>query len=124
MNFFKILFVLPLFLSFSSLQEKKLSGSYKIIFEAEYNSQDGIIVFKDSFYERNCKSKTIKGNVDYQKFRVILKDEKTSLQMIISKREIGRDTISFSTINLDKKMESDDIIIHEGKLIKIKDNNW
>lgn len=119
MNFFKILFVLPLFLSFISLQEKKLSGSYKIIFEAEYNSQDGIIVFKDSIYERNCKSKTIKGNVDYQKFRVILKDEKTSLQMIISKREIGRDTISFSTINLDKKMETDDIIIHEGKLVKL-----
>ena len=87
----------------------------------EYNSQNGVINFNTDSYRRILTNKkTISGTIEYQKYKVILNDKKTSLQMELAKSDIGNDTISFRTIDVNKKVEESDIIIYEGILVKLK----
>jgi len=103
----------------SSPQENKLRGRYKIFFEEKYSSQNGIISFEGNSYKRTLNSKkTVSGTIEYKKYTVAL-TEANSYQILIAKSEIGNDSIGFSTIDLSKKVE-DDLLINEGKLIRIK----
>lgn len=117
MKFLSILLVLPILIGGQKLS---LDGRYKIIFEKEFSSQNGTINFNKASYNRILiNGKSISGKIDYQKFRIVLKDNNNVLQIILSKSSIGKDTISFSTIDISKKVEPD-ILIDEGMLIKLK----
>lgn len=60
------------------------------------------------------------GSIEIQKFRVVLKDENSALEMIIVKSRIDNDTIPFRTMDsTDKSKPTGDIVLHEGKLIKL-----
>lgn len=121
MKFFKILYVIPTFFGFSTLQQSNLEGRYKIFFENEYHSQNGVISFNIDSYKRTLTNKkNISGTIEYKKNKVILNDENSSLQMELSKSEIDKDTISFRTLNSNKKVEESDIIMYEGILVKLK----
>ncbi|PYF72973.1 hypothetical protein [Pedobacter nutrimenti] len=118
MKFLSIL-ILSILVSLSAPQEAVLQGRYKMIFEKEFSSQNGTISFDKTTYRRvRVNSESISGKIDYQKFRVVLKDDNHTFQIILSKRTIGKDTIPFSTIDLSKKVEAD-ILINEGMLIKL-----
>jgi|GEM_PF-2088497 len=104
-------------------QEKCLEGKYLILFEEKYKNQNGIISFnKENNYERKLlNEKKFSGIIDNQKFRIVLKDKDTPYEIIIVKSSISNDTIPFRTIDIrDKSEQTGDIVIHEGKLIKIK----
>lgn len=103
-------------------QEKYLEGKYSILFEEKYNNQNGIIHFNKKSYERKLlNKKKISGIIDNQKFRIVLKDKDTPYEIIIVKSSLSNDTIPFRTIDVrDKTEQTGDIVIHEGKLIKIK----
>lgn len=119
MKFLIILLVLPVLVSLTVPHEAGLEGRYKMIFEKEFSSQNGTVSFDKTTYRRVLvNGESISGKIDYQKFRVVLKDDNDAFQIILSKRAIGKDTIPFSTIDLSKKVEAD-ILIHEGKLIKL-----
>lgn len=120
MKFLSIILVLPILLDLVVPQEPILKGRYKIVFEKEFSSQNGTVSFDKTSYKRVLiNGKLTSGKIDYQKFRIILKDNDNVLQMILDNDEIGKDTISFSTIDISKKVEPD-ILIDEGKLIKLK----
>lgn len=101
-------------------QEAHIKGRYRIVFEKKFSSQNGTVSFDKTSYKRVLNDgKTISGKIDYQKFRVVLKDDNKILQVILDNKAIGKDTISFSTIDVSKKVEPD-ILIDEGMLIKLK----
>ena len=108
------------FLTFTN-QPKALSGKYKMIFEDEYRVENGIINFKrDSYSRKPDNGKNVKGIIDYQKYFTYLKDNKTDIQILVPTRDIGKDTIPFSTERIDAIHPEGDIIIFTGKMIRIK----
>lgn len=119
----------PLFITviFSVLirpQEDKIIGKYKMEYEEDYISNNGIITFDGTTFNRQpIKGKTAKGTIDYQTHKnfIYLNEDKSNLQVSFAKREIKNDTIYFRTINLNNKdVNNDPLIIYAGKLIKIK----
>lgn len=112
---------LPLFSFYPFQNELKLNGKYNMKYEEKYNFQNCVIIFNDSTYVRTLSSgKSISGHIFYQKFNVSLKDNESNLQMDFLKREIQKDTIFFSTKNLNDKANNHGLIVNSGKLIKIK----
>lgn len=103
-------------------QEENLEGKYSMFFEEKYKAQNGIINFNKGTYERQLSgSKKVYGVISNQKFRIVLKDKDTPYEIIIVKSRLSNDTIPFQTIDIrDQSQPTGDIIIHEGKLIKIR----
>ncbi len=101
----------------------KMVGKYRMEFEQEFSSQNCIITFKDSIYERKLlKGKfTIVGEIEYKKYSILLKDKNSVYQMEFAKREIEKDTVHFETSKRgDKIIDNKKIIINSGRLIKMK----
>lgn len=117
----KSLAILIIFLFFNSNQEK-LYGKFKIEYEDRFKSQNGIVIFKGSIYERHLKNgKVVKGKIKYKKFSIELEDVGTNLEMDFYKGDIDKDTIFFSTRDLNNKaVTNNDIVINSGKLIRLK----
>ncbi|WP_177733527.1 hypothetical protein [Flavobacterium inviolabile] len=104
-------------------QEEKMNGSYKMEFGQKFQSENGIIIFNDSIYERKLlNGKKINGKIEYKKFHLLLKDNNSDLQMSFSRKEMLKDTIYFATkvLSNHKVENSNNIIINNGSLIKIK----
>ena len=106
----------------SQTQEVKMKGKYKMEYDYIYVSQNGTINFNGSTYVRKLiNGKKIKGNVDYQKYAILLNDNNSSLQVKFPIRAIGNDTIYFRTIDLnDKSVNNNPLSVYAGKLIKVK----
>ena len=122
MKYYLIILLTGVFVHNNFFQEKYLEGKYSILFEEKYNNQNGIIHFNKKSYERKLlNEKKVSGIIDNQKFRIVLKDKDTPYEIIILKSSLSNDTIPFRTIDVrDKTEQTGDIVIHEGKLIKIK----
>ncbi|HRB70961.1 MAG TPA: hypothetical protein PK776_03855 [Flavobacterium sp.] len=122
MKYYLIILLTGVFVHNNFFQEKYLEGKYSILFEEKYNNQNGIIHFNKKSYERKLlNEKKVSGIIDNQKFRIVLKDKDTPYEIIIVKSSLSNDTIPFRTIDVrDKTEQTGDIVIHEGKLIKIK----
>lgn len=106
-------FVLP--------QESRIKGKYEMQFEEEFNSQNCIVTFDGSIYERKLSNgKIVKGKIEYSDQKIFLNDKNTSLQMELYKDEVPNDTIYFKTQNLRKKTKENkgEIVIYSGKLIR------
>lgn len=91
-------------------------------YDYNYSSQNGIVIFNGNTYARKQQNgKKIKGDVDYQKYFIMLNDKKSNLQVSFPKREIGNDTIYFRTKDLnDKSANEMELTVYAGKLIKMK----
>ena len=122
MKYYLIILLTGVFVHNNFFQEKYLEGKYSILFEEKYNNQNGIIHFNKKSYERKLlNEKKVSGIIDNQKFRIVLKDKDTPYEIIIVKSSLSNDTIPFRTIDVrDKTEQTGVIVIHEGKLIKIK----
>lgn len=107
---------------FTLIQEKKLIGKYKMEYDYNYGSQNGIITFSENGYLRKqVNGKKVKGNIEYQQYFVLLNDKNSHLQVKFPKREINNDTIFFRTTDLNNSRDNNDpLTIYGGKLIKIK----
>lgn len=117
-----IIIVFALFSIIVQGQDIKIKGKYKIEYDQEFNSQNGVIVFNKNTYTRHLLNGIkIKGFIEYQKYFILLKDEKNSLQVRFPKREIKHDTIYFRTKDLNDKPDKEmELTVYAGKLIKIK----
>ncbi len=103
------------------INQDELEGKYKIEYEQKYKAQNGIVIFKDNTYERKLVNrKIIKGKIIYKQYSIELKDIGNNLQIDFFKGDISKDTIYFSTKELNKTVDNNDIIINSGKLIKLK----
>jgi len=115
-----IIFLIKIFVPVT-IKEIKIKGKYKMEYEQKYSSQNCTIIFdEDQYLKKLPNGKSIKGNIEYRKFNVILKDENSNLQMGFAKNEIKKDTIYFGTKDLSEKSAGMKITINEGKLIKLK----
>lgn len=113
---------LLVFSTLFQIQEVKMKGKYKMEYDYSYGSQNGIINFDNDTYKRKQEDgKKVKGNVDYQKYFILLNDKDSNLQVKFPKREIGNDTIFFRTIDLSNKSDNNEqLTVYGGRLIKIK----
>jgi hypothetical protein len=111
-----------LLISLVQTENVKMKGKYKMEYDYSYGSQNGIVDFDSNTYTRKqVNGKKIKGDIDYQKYFVLLYDKNSHLQVKFPKREIGNDTIYFRTTDLnDKIVNNDPLSVYAGKLIKIK----
>ena len=108
-------------LMLNQIQDKKMKGEYKIEYDYSYGSKNGIVNFdNDTYTRKQIDGKKVKGSVDYQKYFIMLNDKNSNLQVKFPKREIGKDTIFFRTIDLnDKSVNNDPLTVYGGKLIKV-----
>lgn len=98
-------------------QENTIAGTYRIEFEEEYKSQDGIIIFSSDCYERiPSNSKKLTGKIKYSNLLISLIDDDGNLQMNFLKRDIAKDTIVFGTKM--QKNVGQGLVLMKGKLIR------
>jgi hypothetical protein len=77
-------------------QQKVLKGKYRMVFEKEFSSQNGLITFEKNTYNRRiANGKLIKGTVEYGKNSVVLKDENNVYQIEVSEKTIGNNEVQF-----------------------------
>lgn len=103
-------------------QQKVLKGKYKMKFEKEFSTQNGMITFeKNTYTRRSADGKAIKGVVEYAKNLVILKDDNKVYQIEVSEKTIGKDTVQFRTVEVGKVTSTrGDIIFYPGRMVKQK----
>ena len=99
-------------------QETKLEGRYRIAFDEKYQSQTYQITFHPdgTYTKRWPDAVTSKGAVKYEKFTAVLRKDMDEDPVEIDLREVGKDTIRFSTRS--KKDQSK--VMNRGMLIRIK----
>ncbi len=102
---------------FLQQDKTKLNGTYTVIFDKGHQGYK--ITFSDSIYAKKMPDASIyKGKIDYGKYKVSLKKDKEEDPIEIDNREIGKDTIKFST----KSKRDLSMTINRGMMIKIKSN--
>ena len=120
----KYLFIIVIALSGLITQQQKptLKGKYKMRFEKEFSSQNGLITFeKNTYTRRQADGKQIKGTVEYAKNVVLLNDDNKVYRIEVMEKSIGKDTVSFRTIELSKVAHKrGDMVFYTGKMIKQK----
>jgi hypothetical protein len=113
----KTLFVLLAFCCFLPQENKKLSGVYRIEFEKKYQTQTYQITFKDSSYTKRWPDAvTSKGVIKYEKYKALLRKDMADDPIEIDAREIGKDTMKFST----RSKTDQSKVLNRGSLIKVK----
>jgi hypothetical protein len=117
---FLLAFILFIIIHSDFSQQDTINGTYKMEFEDEYVKQNCIIKFKNNKYERSlANGATIRGTIDYQDLQVVLKDDKSVIEMHFFKKNINKEVISFKTYETDKPDQDGDIVFYKGKLIKL-----
>jgi hypothetical protein len=105
-------------------QQKVLKGKYRMVFEKEFSSQNGLITFEKNTYNRRiANGKLIKGTVEYGKNSVVLKDENNVYQIEVSEKTIGNNEVQFRTIEVGKVTDAKtrgNMVFYPGKMIKLK----
>lgn len=114
------LFLLSTFAILSCLiqqDNKKLKGTYTVMFEKGKQQQSYQIVFSDSTYAKKMPDATVyKGAIRYEKYKAVLQKNDTEDPMEIDNREIGKDTIKFTT----KSTRDLSMTVNRGKMIRIR----
>jgi hypothetical protein len=120
-----LLIIMIALTGFAVPQQKTLKGKYKMVFEKEFSSQNGIITFEKNTYNRRAASgKLIKGTVEYGKNSVVLKDENNVYHVEVSEKTIGSEEVLFRTIEVSKITDTKtrgNMVFYPGKMIKMKD---
>jgi hypothetical protein len=106
----------------TATQKKTLTGKYRIRFEKEYSSQNGIILFEKNTYTRKtANGKTVKGTIEYKGNAVTLLDENSDNKIEVSEKTIGKETVQFRTVPKDKAPEKPgEMIFYSGIMVKLK----
>jgi len=98
-------------------QDKKLEGKYRIEFEKKYQAQTYQIAFSnDTYTKRWPDAVTSKGTIKYEKFTAILRKDMGEDPVEIDLRDIGKDTMKFST----RSKSDQSKVMNRGLLIKVK----
>lgn len=113
-----LLMIAGVLFCFSAVQnETKLKGIYRVEFDKKYELQSYQITFADSIYTKRMKDAvTYKGKIAYEKYKVLLRKDKSENPIEIEIAEIGKDTIKFAT----KNKTDLSLTINRGRLIKTK----
>lgn len=121
MKFF-LLLILFLFQKPSAFFTQEFTGMYKIEYDYDYESQNGLVKINNSTYVRELSNGSkVFGTIDFQKYFVTLTDVDSTLQVKFPSRLLGKDTIYFRTVNLkDKSSKETGLTVFAGKLIKQK----
>ena len=99
------------------LQENRIKGVYRIEFDKKYQTQTFQVTFNDSLYVKKMPDAlTSKGKIKYEKFKAVLKQNNDDDPIEIDLREVGKDTIKFST----RSKSDQSKVMNRGMLIKIK----
>lgn len=106
-----------LLLGFSQQPKSKLNGTYRVEFDKKYELQGFQLNFnEDTFTKVMPDAVSYKGPLDYGKFKTTIRVSKEENPIEIDNREIGKDTIKFST----KNKTDLSLTVNRGKLIRIK----
>lgn len=102
---------------FPAAQKAKLNGVYRVEYDKKYELQGYQFTFSDSVYVKKMKDAvTYKGKIEYEKYKVLIRKDKSENPIEIAANEIGKDTIKFST----KNKTDLSLVVNRGKLIKVK----
>jgi len=102
---------------FAAQDNPKLNGVYRVEFDKKYELPTYQITFKDSIYTKKmADAVTYKGKVTYDKYKAVVRKDKEENPIEIDSRDIGKDTLKFSTKNKTDLSRT----INRGKMIKIK----
>ena len=113
----KTLLLAAAFCLFLPQEDKKLEGKYRIEFEKKYQQQTYQIMFdNDSYTKRWPDAVTSKGKIKYEKFTAVLRKDITEDPVEVDLREVGKDTIKFST----RSKSDQSKVINRGLLIRVK----
>ena len=108
---------LILLCAFSIFQAKKLQGKYKVEYDKKYELKSYEMTFtEDAYMKQMADAVYTKGKISYGKFRTTLRKDNEEDPIEIDNREIGKDTIAFST----KNKTDLSLTKNRGKLIRIK----
>jgi hypothetical protein len=121
MKFYFFIPIISIFLF--QKQNPHLEGKYKLVYDNRYYLPSSIITFKDSSYIKRTSDNYYlnDGNIKYHRYLATMVDKHSNLQIEFSKENIEKDTIHFSTKDLNGKSPSYmEISVNTGKLIKIK----
>lgn len=112
-----IFFIMASLFALFAQENTTLKGTYKVEFDKKYAQQGYKITFADSTYKKVMPDfVAYKGTITYEKFKAIIRKDKDDNPIEIDKREIGKDTIKFTT-----KSKTDlSVIVNRGKMIKAK----
>ena len=113
-----LLLLISALFCFSGAQENpRLNGVYRVTFDKKYELQSYQITFSDSVYTKKMKDAvTYKGKIVYEKYKSLIRKDKSENPIEIDNREIGKDTIKFAT----KNKTDLSLVVNRGLLIKIK----
>ena len=113
----KTIFLLLAWCCFLPQDNKKLNGVYRVEFEKKYQSQTYQLTFRDSTYvKRWPDAVTSKGIIKYDKYKAQLRKDMADDPIEIDLREVGKDTIKFST----RSKSDQSKVMNRGMLIKVK----
>lgn len=98
-------------------QEVKLEGKYRIEFEKKYQQQTYQITFQGDVYTKRWPDAvTSKGKIKYEKYTAILRKDMEEDPVEIDLRDVGKDTIHFST----RSKRDQSKVVNRGLLIRVK----
>lgn len=113
----KALLLALTFSLFLPQETKKLEGKFRIEFEKKYQTQTYQIMFSnDTYTKRWPDAVTSKGVIKYEKYTAILRKDMTEDPVEIDLREIGKDTMKFST----RSKSDQSKVMNRGMLIRVK----